>query len=389
MKKINILIDYPVQEGKYTGQTFPNIIYKELKKDPKFNVFLPEKNARKDLDAMMVFAGGNHYSIKKSKLNNLAYKEVFSKFLKKFDFFFLKLGNLLSLYKLGFYKKLLIANKSYEKWFINNIKSNKNLKIIHRLDGVYQIICKNYAVDKTVKRINSFADLTIHQSNYSISVWEEKIKTIFGKNVRLKSKKKIIIQNGVNTNVFSPRGKKIKLAGKWKILHVSASSNPNKNLSSLLEAAEILKDNKNFKFYLIGNQVNDPICGSDIKYFKNCKYLGSMIDIKKLASYYRSCDILFFPSIDDCSPNVILEAMASGLPVIASNSGGSPELIIKKGLKGGVIFNKKNPILSIKTIIENYPKFKKDSIKIIKKYHDSKEAAKMYKKEILKLFNSK
>ena len=27
MKKINILVDYPVIEGKYTGQTFPNIIY--------------------------------------------------------------------------------------------------------------------------------------------------------------------------------------------------------------------------------------------------------------------------------------------------------------------------------------------------------------------------
>ena len=60
---------------------------------------------------------------------------------------------------------------------------------------------------------------------------------------------------------------------------------------------------------------------------------------------------------------------------------------MKKGLKGGVIFNKKNPVLSIKTIIENYKKFKDDCIRIIEKYHDSKDVAKIYKKEILKLFN--
>tara|TARA_B100000886_G_scaffold331859_1_gene283867 strand:- start:5348 stop:6514 length:1167 start_codon:yes stop_codon:yes gene_type:complete len=387
MKKINILVDYPVIEGKYTGQTFPNIIFKELKKDRRFNVFLPEKKVRKNLNAMIVFAGGNHFSIKNSKFKNLSYKELISKFLKKFDLFFLKLGNFLSLYRLGFYKKLLITNKSYEKWIINNIKSNKNLKIIHRLDGVYQIICKNYAVDKTVKNINDHADLTIHQSNYSKKVWTKKIKTIFGKNIRLKSKKKILIQNGVDVKIFNPNGKKMKLSGKWKILHVSASSNPNKNLHSLLEMAEILKDNKDFKFYLIGNQIYDPVCGNDIKYFKNCKYLGKMDNQRKLASYYRSCDILFFPSINDCSPNVILEAMSSGLPVIAADSGGSPELILKKNLKGGVIYDKKNPILSIKTIVDNYPKFKKDCLLIIKKFHDSEKVAEIYKEEILKLFN--
>ena len=47
MKKINILIDYPVQEGKYTGQTFPNIIYEKLKNDKKFNVLLPKKKSIK------------------------------------------------------------------------------------------------------------------------------------------------------------------------------------------------------------------------------------------------------------------------------------------------------------------------------------------------------
>ncbi len=385
MKKINILIDYPVVEGKYTGQTFPNIIFKELKSDKRFNVYLPKKKINKNLDVILVFAGGNHFSLKDTSVNNLSILEIVNRIFIKFEHIFLWFGKYLSLYKIGFYQKFLTGNKSYEKWLYKNIKLNKNCKVVHRLDGVYKIICKNYGVDTTVKNINSFAHLTIHQSKYSMKVWEKETQTIFGSNVKLKSKNKILIQNGVNTSIFRPNGQKFKLPGKWKILHVSASKMPNKNLHSLLETAEILKDNKKFKFYLIGNQIHDPICGKDIKYFKNCNYIGNINNIKKLAKYYRSCDILFFPTINDCSPNVILEAMASGLPVVIANSGGSPELIFKKNLRGGVVFDKKNPILALKTIVDNYKKFKSDSISIVKQFHDSKMVAEIYKREILKL----
>ena len=124
-----------------------------------------------------------------------------------------------------------------------------------------------------------------------------------------------------------------------------------------------------------------------ILYFKNCKYLGNIYNIKRLARFYRSCNILFFPSINDCSPNVILEAMSSGLPVVAANSGGTPELILKKKFKGGVIYDKKNPILAIKTIIENYPSFKKDCLEIAKNYHDSDKIINLIKNKFLNYFS--
>ena len=41
---------------------------------------------------------------------------------------------------------------------------------------------------------------------------------------------------------------------------------------------------------------------------------------------------------------------------------------------------------AIKTIIENYPSFKKDCLEIEKNYHDSDKIIKLYKKQILKLF---
>lgn len=51
---------------------------------------------------------------------------------------------------------------------------------------------------------------------------------------------------------------------------------------------------------------------------------------KKLATAYASADIFVFPSTTDTFGNVILEAQASGLPVVVSDSGGPKELVAHK-----------------------------------------------------------
>ncbi len=49
---------------------------------------------------------------------------------------------------------------------------------------------------------------------------------------------------------------------------------------------------------------------------------------KDLAQIYASCDVFSFPSSTETFGNVVLEAMASGLPVAAVNSGGVKETVI-------------------------------------------------------------
>jgi glycosyltransferase involved in cell wall biosynthesis len=48
---------------------------------------------------------------------------------------------------------------------------------------------------------------------------------------------------------------------------------------------------------------------------------------EKIPQYYKAADICVFPSRRDPAGITLLEAMASGTPVIASNRGGGPEIV--------------------------------------------------------------
>ena len=56
--------------------------------------------------------------------------------------------------------------------------------------------------------------------------------------------------------------------------------------------------------------------------------LSGYLEGEDLAKVYASCDLFVFPSTTDTFGNVILEAQASGVPVIVSNAGGPRENII-------------------------------------------------------------
>ncbi|PYX84785.1 MAG: hypothetical protein DMG68_19710 [Acidobacteria bacterium] len=48
---------------------------------------------------------------------------------------------------------------------------------------------------------------------------------------------------------------------------------------------------------------------------------------KELATAYASADVFVFPSTTDTFGNVVIEAQASGVPVIVSDTGGPKELV--------------------------------------------------------------
>jgi teichuronic acid biosynthesis glycosyltransferase TuaC len=72
----------------------------------------------------------------------------------------------------------------------------------------------------------------------------------------------------------------------------------------------------------------------------NVKFLGN-INEDLLVQYYNTADIFCLPSSNEGLPNVIVESLLCGTPVVASSVGGIPE-IIKDGVNGFLI-DPKNP----------------------------------------------
>ena len=59
-------------------------------------------------------------------------------------------------------------------------------------------------------------------------------------------------------------------------------------MKAVLEMANVLKDNTEFQFYLIGQQINDPICGKDIKKFNTlAERLGQMEELPPVKAQWK------------------------------------------------------------------------------------------------------
>jgi glycosyltransferase involved in cell wall biosynthesis len=62
-------------------------------------------------------------------------------------------------------------------------------------------------------------------------------------------------------------------------------------------------------------------------------YFLGHLNHEDLSILYASADVFFFPSVTETFGNVVLEAMASGLPAVIANGGGSKDFIVE-GVNG-------------------------------------------------------
>ncbi len=85
------------------------------------------------------------------------------------------------------------------------------------------------------------------------------------------------------------------------------------------------------------------------------RFLGAMPQ-KELARYFGMADALVLASSREGWPNVLLEAMACGTPVVAANVGGTPEIVTAP--QAGVLMNERSVtgvVEASRRLFENYP----------------------------------
>ncbi|HEY0141059.1 MAG TPA: glycosyltransferase [Thermoanaerobaculia bacterium] len=109
-----------------------------------------------------------------------------------------------------------------------------------------------------------------------------------------------------------------------KIAVTVAVLRPKKGIEVLLEAAKRVPD---AYFLIVGdgpkreewNALAEQLGVAD-----RIRWAGYRRDVDALLA---GCDLFVHPSLDDAFPTVLLEAMAAGLPVVATRVGGIPEIV--------------------------------------------------------------
>jgi glycosyltransferase involved in cell wall biosynthesis len=146
-----------------------------------------------------------------------------------------------------------------------------------------------------------------------------------------------LMRRGVDTDLFSP-------AKRSRSADSDAASIPlnlgyvgrlsiEKNIALLVRVARELRERKIAARFLIVGQGGDE--GLLREQLPEAEFAG-VLRGEALARAYAAMDIFLFPSHTDTFGNVVLEALASGVPAVVT-PGGGPKYIVEDGVTGFVV----------------------------------------------------
>lgn len=193
------------------------------------------------------------------------------------------------------------------------------------------------------------------------------------------SKEKILqIMNPIDTTIFKFRekevaAKKLELDLNYQYLLYVGRFSKNKGIEEILNVfRKLKKDHSNLKLILIGD---GPLLNQIQDYLKQNNLIRDVILPGRLTHeivcyYYNISSVLLNIGISGGLANVIIEAIASKLPIIATNVGATKDYVNNK-MKNGILINSideseiQNAIIEI---ILNGKKYKNSNEKNLEKF---------------------
>ncbi|NQU95343.1 MAG: glycosyltransferase family 4 protein [Candidatus Omnitrophica bacterium] len=186
-------------------------------------------------------------------------------------------------------------------------------------DSINNLCFPNWYL-KRLKEEPFLADFCVAASEFSKKTLED---------ANVESKKILLLPLGASLEKFKFKKRKIK--SNFQVLFVG-SVGQRKGMKYLLEAIKMLRSNK------VVTKIVGPIVGSGKafrSYSNYYEYLGCLTQEEVLKVMHES-DCLVLPSLLEGFGLVIPEAMASGMPVIATTHTAAPE-IIREGRDGFIL----------------------------------------------------
>lgn len=145
-----------------------------------------------------------------------------------------------------------------------------------------------------------------------------------------------VIPNPIETNIFLPLPKpaarrRLGLNPKAFTFIAQSSNESRKEFPQLLGAIRLAMQNEQFKAaadkglvqFVFFGRLGKPLDEPDLP----IAHVGWRDSAEKLAAMYAAADAFILPSLEDNLPNVMLESISCGIPLIAFDVGGMPDVI--------------------------------------------------------------
>jgi phosphatidylinositol alpha 1,6-mannosyltransferase len=142
-----------------------------------------------------------------------------------------------------------------------------------------------------------------------------------------------LMRRGVDADKFNPRHRSRGSGDGDQVLGFVGRLSVEKNVALLVRVQEELEamGQGNFRFLIVGH-------GGEQSWLRErlarAEFAG-VLEGEALSRAYANMDLFVFPSHTDTFGNVVLEAMASGVPAIVTGDGG-PKTIVRDGVTGRV-----------------------------------------------------
>lgn len=171
----------------------------------------------------------------------------------------------------------------------------------------------------------------------------------------------VVIPNGVDLNLFSTQGPEVP-----RNYFLSQSGNPNLQLVPplILSTSRLVKEKRldllikavsrleKGTLILVGYGRDKPrLVDLGHQILKNRILFMETLSQEDLSRLYRSCDVFSLPSKNEAFGNVLIEAMASGIPAVATEEEGFRWII---GDKGGILVDVTDSAAYAKALQEAY-----------------------------------
>ena len=185
-----------------------------------------------------------------------------------------------------------------------------------------------------MKRLAGLEKKTAQQATLIVSVSKYSADKIV-KYYNVDAGKIRVVPNGVDTKRFKSEENAAEIRqqlglGDAPCLLFVGGLVPRKGLPYLIEAAKkVVQEKANAQFLIVGDgplrtQLNDAIASAGLG--RNFRFLGSVKD-SELPKIYNCADVFVLPSVQEGQGIVLLEAQASGVPVVAFDAGGVKEAV--------------------------------------------------------------